>query len=59
MPFGFPWGVPLNFVPEGYQLAVEVPMAQPVMSVASLVVHYVPYVEEHVFYVDHSEIVSV
>lgn len=52
MPSDFPWGMPLKFVPEGYQPAVEVPMAQPVMSVPPIVVHVIPYVEEHVFHVD-------
>lgn len=27
MPHGFPWRMPPNFVPEGYQPAVEVPIA--------------------------------
>lgn len=59
MPSGFPWGMPPNFVPEGYQPAIEVPMDQPVMSVPPPVVHDVPYVKEPVFHADQSEIVGV
>ncbi|XP_050897313.1 uncharacterized protein LOC127104153 [Lathyrus oleraceus] len=59
MPSGFPWGMPHNFVPEGYQSAVEVPMAQPMMSIPPLVVHVVPYVEEHDFHAYQSESVHV
>lgn len=44
MPPGFPWGMPLNFVPGGYQPAVEIPVAQPIMYVSPLVVHATPYV---------------
>ncbi|XP_050895263.1 uncharacterized protein LOC127101873 [Lathyrus oleraceus] len=59
MPSGFPWGMPHNFMPEGYQPAVEVPMAQPVMSIPPLVVHGAPYVKEPIFHVDQSETVGV
>ena len=31
MPKGFPWGMPYNFVPEGYQPAVQ-PLFQPALS---------------------------
>ncbi|XP_050896377.1 uncharacterized protein LOC127103140 [Lathyrus oleraceus] len=59
MPPGFPWGMPPNFLSEGYQLVVEVPMAQPIMSVPPPVVHTVPYVEEPIFHAGQSETVSV
>ncbi|KAI5420071.1 hypothetical protein KIW84_044025 [Lathyrus oleraceus] len=55
MPFGLPWGMPSNFVLEGYQPVVELLMAQPVMLVPPPMVHDVPYVEEHVFHADQSE----
>ena len=52
MPFGFPLGMPSNFVPEWYQPIVEVPMAQPVMSIPPPVVHAAPFVEEPIFHAD-------
>ncbi|XP_050897015.1 uncharacterized protein LOC127103815 [Lathyrus oleraceus] len=58
MPTSFPWGMPPNFVPEGYQPDIEVPMAQPMMSVPPLVVHVVPYIEETVFHDDQSEAIQ-
>ena len=33
MPQGYPWGMPYNFTPEGYQPAVEMPFAHPVMKI--------------------------
>ena len=57
IPSGFPWGMPPNFVPKGYQ--PEVPVAQPVMSVPPPMVHVVPYVKEPVFHPDQSETVGV
>lgn len=51
--------MPHNFVPEEYQPAVEVLMAQPVISVPPLVVHDVSYVEELVFHADQREVVGV
>lgn len=42
IPSGFPWGMPPNFVPEGYTLVVEVRVAQPVMHVPSPVVASAP-----------------
>ncbi|XP_050902019.1 uncharacterized protein LOC127109679 [Lathyrus oleraceus] len=38
-----------------YQPAVEVPVAQPVMSIPPPMVHVTPYVEEPIFHVDQSE----
>ncbi|XP_050909093.1 uncharacterized protein LOC127122859 [Lathyrus oleraceus] len=54
MPPSFPWGMPPNFVPEGYQ--PEVPVAQPVMSVPPTVVHIVPYVKEPIFHADKARL---
>ncbi|XP_050896210.1 uncharacterized protein LOC127102938 [Lathyrus oleraceus] len=59
MPLSFPWGMPHNFVPEGYQLDVEVPMDQPVIFIPPLVVHDTPYVKEPIFHADQSETVGV
>lgn len=55
MPPGFPWSMLPNFVPEGYQQAVEVPISQRVMSVPPLMVHAAPYMEEPIFHADQSE----
>lgn len=52
MSYCFPWSMPPNFVPDGYQPAFEVHMAQLIMSVPPPVVHVVPYVEEPVFHVE-------
>lgn len=59
MPSGFPWGMPYKFVLEGYQPAVEVHMAQPMMAVPPLVVHTIPYVEEPIFHTDQSGTIGV
>ena len=59
MPIGFPLGMPPNFVPKGYQPTIEVPMAQPMMSVPPSVVHVIHYVEESVFHANQSETVGV
>jgi hypothetical protein len=57
MPSGFPWGMPPNFVSEGYQ--PEVPVAQPVMYVPHLMGRTVPYVEEPFLHTDQSETIGV
>lgn len=50
MPYGFAWGMPPNFMPEGYQ--PEVLVTQLVMFVGPHVVHVVPYIEESSFHAD-------
>lgn len=53
MPSGFPWGMPLNFVPEGYTPTVApIPTSSPVMSIPPHVVHVIPHVNESIY---HSE----
>ncbi|XP_050916558.1 uncharacterized protein LOC127131685 [Lathyrus oleraceus] len=43
MPFGYPWGMPHNFVPEGYHQQVQAqPTSSPVPVVPSPVVNSVP-----------------
>lgn len=59
MPLGFPWVITPHFVPEGYQSAVVVTMAQRVMSVSPPMVHAAHYVEEHVFHAEQSETLGV
>ena len=59
IPPGFPWGMPPHFVLEGYQPAIEVPGAQPVMYVLPPVLHATPYVEKPIFHANQSETVSV
>ncbi|XP_050915409.1 uncharacterized protein LOC127130447 [Lathyrus oleraceus] len=48
---GFPWGMPLNYVPEGYASIVS-PMSTslPVMSTHSSVVHVMPCVKETIYH---------
>ena len=58
MPYGFPWGMPLNFVPEGYQPVIEVRMDQPVMLLPPPVVHAAPYVEEPVFMLTREKLLA-
>lgn len=48
-----------SFVPEGYQSAVEVLIARPVMFVPPLVVPVTPYVKEPIFHTDQSESIGV
>ncbi|KAI5391009.1 hypothetical protein KIW84_076031 [Lathyrus oleraceus] len=53
MPAGFPWGMPPNFVPEGFALTfASMPTSSPVMSVSPPVVHTLPRVKDIIY---HSE----
>lgn len=53
MSAGFPWGMPSNFMPEGYApTAAPMPVSRPVMSTPSPIVHVLPRVEETIY---HSE----
>lgn len=51
--------MPPHFVLEGYQPAIEVPVAHPIMYVPSPMVNATPYAEEPVFHGDQSESVGV
>ena len=53
MPSGFPWGMPPNFMPEGFAPTfASMPTSSSVMSVPSPVVHTLPRVEDTIY---HSE----
>ncbi|KAI5421826.1 hypothetical protein KIW84_045313 [Lathyrus oleraceus] len=53
MPAGFPWGMPPNFVPEGFAPTLaSLPASSPVLSVPPPVVHTLPRVEDTIY---HSE----
>lgn len=63
MPREYPWGMPSNFMPEGYNhIANEIPQLvqpmQPMMIVTPLVVHDAPYVEESLYHAKPSEVVE-
>ena len=56
MPAGFPWGMPLNFMPEGFAPAfVSMPASSPVNFVPPLVVHTLPRVEDTIYHSESSE----
>ncbi|XP_050876209.1 uncharacterized protein LOC127079898 [Lathyrus oleraceus] len=56
LPSDFPWGMPLNYMPEGYHPhATKAPVVTTVMSVPHPVVHTTPYNEEHIFHIAPSE----
>ena len=60
MPSGFPWGMPPDYIPAGYQpQATEAPAITTVMSMPSPMVHTIPYQEEPIFHVAPSESVGV
>jgi hypothetical protein len=53
MPVGFPWGIPSNFMPEGFAPTfASMSASSPVMSVPPPVVHTLPRVEDTIY---HSE----
>ena len=58
MPQGYPWGMPYNFTPEGYQPAVEVPFAQPMMTIPQPVTHVLPQ-EDQVYHTAASDVPDV
>lgn len=50
-PVTHPWGMPENFIPEGYQPAVEVtPKNLSIFTNVSPVIHSAPHVEEQVYH---------
>ena len=56
MPVGFPWGMPPNFVPEGFAPTLaSLPASSPVLSVPPPVVHTLPRVEETIYHSEPSE----
>jgi hypothetical protein len=53
LPAGFPWGIPPNFVPEGFAPTfTSIPASSPVMFVPPTIVHILPRVEDIIY---HSE----
>lgn len=51
-----PWGMPQNYVPEGYALTIAHMSAScPVMSTPSPVMHVMPRVKETIYHSDPSE----
>ncbi|KAI5396217.1 hypothetical protein KIW84_062430 [Lathyrus oleraceus] len=56
MPAGFPWGMPPNFVPEGFaHTFASMPASSPVMSVPPPIVHTLPRVEDTIYHSEPSE----
>ncbi|KAI5436145.1 hypothetical protein KIW84_022556 [Lathyrus oleraceus] len=56
MPAGFPWGMPPNFVPEGFiPTFVSMLTSSPIMFVLPLVVHTLPHVEDTMYHSEPSE----
>ncbi|KAI5400278.1 hypothetical protein KIW84_065262 [Lathyrus oleraceus] len=56
IPSGFPWGIPPNFVPEGFAPTfASMPASNPIMSVPPPVVHTLPRVEDTIYHSEPSE----
>ncbi|XP_050915608.1 uncharacterized protein LOC127130686 [Lathyrus oleraceus] len=56
MPIGFSWGMPPNFMPEGYaQTFSHMPTSSLVMSVPSPVVYIMPHVDETIYHYEPFE----
>lgn len=56
IPSIFPWGMPLNHVPEGYAPTIAPMLAsRPIMSTHPPVVHVMPCVEETIYNFEPSE----
>ncbi|KAI5436164.1 hypothetical protein KIW84_022573 [Lathyrus oleraceus] len=56
MPAGIPWGIPSNFMPEGYAPTfVSLRESSSVMSVPTLVVHTLPRIEDTIYHSEPSE----
>ncbi|XP_050915755.1 uncharacterized protein LOC127130836 [Lathyrus oleraceus] len=53
---GFSWGIPTNYVPEGYAPTIApIPKSRPVMSTPSPVLHVMPRVDETTYHSEPSE----
>ncbi|KAI5390428.1 hypothetical protein KIW84_075664 [Lathyrus oleraceus] len=53
---GFPWGMPPNFMPEGFAPTfASIPTSSPVMSVPPPVVHTLPRLEDTIYHSEPSE----
>lgn len=56
MPAGYPWGMPLNYMPQNFNPSTETPLVnqvppfQPVMVTTPPVVHDVPQVEDPIYH---------
>lgn len=60
MPIGRPWGMPPNFMSEGYHPQVtQAPVAIAIMSMPPPVVYATPYQEDHIYHTAPSENVGV
>ncbi|KAI5440709.1 hypothetical protein KIW84_010255 [Lathyrus oleraceus] len=56
MPAEFPWGMPLNFVPEGFAPTfASMSATSPTMSVPPPIVHTLPRVEDTIYHSEPSE----
>jgi hypothetical protein len=56
MPVGFPWGVPSNFMPEGFAPTLaSMSASSPVLFVPPPVVHTLPRVEDTIYHSEPSE----
>jgi hypothetical protein len=56
MPAGFPWGMPVNFVPEGLAPTfASLPASSPVLAVPPPVVHTLPRVDDTIYHSEPSE----
>ncbi|KAI5405134.1 hypothetical protein KIW84_052060, partial [Lathyrus oleraceus] len=56
LPAGFPWGMPPNFVSEGFAPTfASMPTSSPVMSVPPPIVHTLPRVEDTIYHSEPSE----
>lgn len=56
MRVGFPWGMPLRFVPEGCApIVAPIPTSSPIMYVPPPMVHVMPHVNETAYHYEPSE----
>ncbi|KAI5408703.1 hypothetical protein KIW84_054513 [Lathyrus oleraceus] len=56
MPAGFPWGMPPNFMPEGFAPTfASMPVSSPIMFMPPPIVHTLPRVEDTIYHSESSE----